>query len=91
MCLLERTGLELPSLTSEAIVRAARKRAGCDDLGGESFREPLDHYLQSDPSRWTPHEVDQFRVMKLYGPVARDVDRLLDPLGLTDARIQHET
>jgi hypothetical protein len=45
--LLERTGLELPSLTSEAIVRAARKRAGCDDLGGESFREPLEHYLQS--------------------------------------------
>lgn len=44
---LERAGLELPSLTSEAVVRAARKRAGCDDLGGESFREPLERYLQS--------------------------------------------
>jgi hypothetical protein len=45
--LLERAGLELPSLTSEAIVRSARKRAGGDDLGGESFREPLERYLRS--------------------------------------------
>jgi len=42
---LARAGLELPSLTSEAIVRAARKRAGGWNLGGESFREPLERYL----------------------------------------------
>jgi hypothetical protein len=40
-------GLEVPSLTSEAIVRVARKRAGCRDLGGDSFREPLDRYLEA--------------------------------------------
>jgi hypothetical protein len=40
-------GLEVPSLTSEAIIRSAQKRAGCADLGGESFREPLDLYLEA--------------------------------------------
>jgi hypothetical protein len=40
-------GLEVPALTSEAITRAAQKRAGCRDLGGDSFREPLDRYLQA--------------------------------------------
>ena len=42
---LARIGLEVPSLASEAIIRTAQKRAGCRDLGGESFREPLDRYL----------------------------------------------
>ena len=42
---LARVGLEVPSLASEAIIRTAQKRAGCRDLGGESFREPLDRYL----------------------------------------------
>lgn len=40
-------GLEVPSLTSEAITRAAQKRAGCSDLGGDSFRDPLARYLQA--------------------------------------------
>ena len=45
--MLAASGLEVPSLTSEAITRAAQKRAGRRDLGGDSFREPLDLYLQS--------------------------------------------
>lgn len=40
-------GFEVPALTSESIVRAARKRAGTEDLGGESYREPLERYLQA--------------------------------------------
>jgi hypothetical protein len=40
-------GLEVPSLSSEAIIRAAQKRAGCRDLGGDSFREPLECYLRA--------------------------------------------
>ena len=42
-----RLGIEGPSLTSESIIRAAQKRAGCRDLGGDSFREPLHRYLES--------------------------------------------
>jgi len=45
--LLARAGLEVPSLSPEAIIRAAQKQAGSDDLGGDSFREPLDRYLQA--------------------------------------------
>lgn len=37
----------------------------------------LEAYLKSDPAQWTPHEVEQFRVMKLHSPVAPDVDRIL--------------
>jgi hypothetical protein len=44
---LAAVGLEVPTLTSEGIVRAAQKRAGSGDLGGDSFREPLDRYLQA--------------------------------------------
>jgi hypothetical protein len=44
---LARFGVEGPSLTSESIIRAAQKRAGSQDMGGESFREPLDRYLES--------------------------------------------
>lgn len=44
---LARAGINVPSLTSEAIIRAAQKRAGSRDLGGDSFREPLDLYLKS--------------------------------------------
>lgn len=40
-------GLDGPRLDSGSIVRAAQKRAGCDDLGGDSFREPLERYLQA--------------------------------------------
>jgi len=38
-------GLTVPSLASEAIVRAAQKRAGCRDMGGDSFGEPLERFL----------------------------------------------
>lgn len=44
---LARIGLELPSLTSEAIIREAQRRAGSRDLGGDGFREPLDRYLHA--------------------------------------------
>lgn len=44
---LGRVGLAWPSLDAESIVTAARKAAGERDLGGESFREPLDRYLRA--------------------------------------------
>jgi hypothetical protein len=44
---LARIGLEVPALTSAAIVRAAQKRAGSRDMGGDSYREPLELYLES--------------------------------------------
>jgi hypothetical protein len=40
-------GLEVPALASERIVRAAQRAAGSRDLGGDSFREPLERYLAS--------------------------------------------
>lgn len=45
-------------------------------LGG-NYLPALDAYLKSDPAQSTPHEADQFRIMKLHTPVAADVDRLI--------------
>ena len=45
--LLARLGARLPSLEPEAIAAAARARLGSDDLGGDSFREPLERYLRA--------------------------------------------
>lgn len=44
---LGRAGAALPSLTADAVVGAARKRAGDDDLGNDSYREPLERYLEA--------------------------------------------
>lgn len=44
---MARMGLELPSLTPASVVAAAVKLAGSDDLGSDSFREPLDVFLSS--------------------------------------------
>lgn len=44
---LERIGRPLPTLDAHSIVDAARKKAGTDDLGGDSFREPLERYLEA--------------------------------------------
>lgn len=45
--LLARAGARLPSLAPDAIVAAARARVGSDDLGGASYREPLERYLRA--------------------------------------------
>lgn len=45
--LLARAGARLPSLEPDAIVAAARARVGSDELGGDSFREPLERYLRA--------------------------------------------
>jgi len=45
--LLARFGTRLPSLAPEAIVAAAQVRVGSQDLGGDSFREPLERYLRA--------------------------------------------
>ncbi len=42
---LERLGRPLPSLEPDVIVSAAVKAAGSDDLGSDSYREPLERYL----------------------------------------------
>ncbi len=42
-----RAGRALPTLDPESIVAAARKRARSDDLGSESYREPLTRYLRA--------------------------------------------
>jgi len=44
---LEALGLRLPSLTPEAVIAAAVRRAGDGELGGDSFREPLERYLSA--------------------------------------------
>lgn len=45
-----RAGLPLPSLAPDAIVEAARKRAGGDELGDDSYREPLERYVDAAES-----------------------------------------
>jgi hypothetical protein len=37
----------------------------------------LESYLRTNPADWTPHEVEQFRLMKLHSPTARDADQLM--------------
>lgn len=44
---LARVGLALPSLSVDSIVTAAQRRAGEKDLGGDSYREPLERYLDA--------------------------------------------
>ncbi|TFG92967.1 MAG: sulfotransferase [Myxococcales bacterium] len=45
--LLARLGARLPSLEPQAMVEAAQRRIGCENLGGDSFREPLEIYLRA--------------------------------------------
>jgi hypothetical protein len=44
---LSRFGVVRPSLTPTSIVAAARKEAGSDDLGSDSYREPLEVFLSA--------------------------------------------
>lgn len=44
---LRRRGVDKPSLDPDAVVAAAVKDAGSDDLGSDSYREPLEVFLQS--------------------------------------------
>jgi hypothetical protein len=44
---LSRIGVTLPSLTPSSIVAAAVKKARSDDLGSDSYREPLEVYLEA--------------------------------------------
>jgi hypothetical protein len=45
--LFQTTGLAIPSLTPDAIIRSARQQAKCRDFGGDSYKEPLDRYLHA--------------------------------------------
>jgi hypothetical protein len=44
---LERVGVRWPPLDPDGIVASARKQAGSDDLGGDSYREPLEVYVRA--------------------------------------------
>jgi hypothetical protein len=44
---LARLGVTLPSLKPSSVVAAAAKAAGSDDLGSDSYREPLEVFLES--------------------------------------------
>ena len=44
---LHRVGVDLPSLTPASVVAAATKAAGSDDLGSDSYVEPLTTFLTS--------------------------------------------
>jgi Sulfotransferase family len=44
---LARFGLELPSLSPDAVVASATKAAGSTDLGSDSYREPLEVFLRA--------------------------------------------
>lgn len=37
----------------------------------------LETYLRTDPAHWSPHEVEQFRMMKQHSPTAREADQLM--------------
>jgi len=45
--LVARLGRRLPTLESQAILAAAQARVRSEDLGGDSFREPLEVYLRA--------------------------------------------
>lgn len=45
--IVARLGVRLPSLEPRAILAAARARVGSEDLGGDSFREPLEIYVRA--------------------------------------------
>jgi hypothetical protein len=42
---LQALGVDRPGLSADSIVAAARKKAGHDDLGSDSYREPLDRFV----------------------------------------------
>ncbi|MFK7851150.1 MAG: hypothetical protein AB8D78_09250 [Akkermansiaceae bacterium] len=42
-----------------------------------NWEEALETYLKTDPANWSPHEVKQFRLMKLNSPTAREADQLM--------------
>jgi hypothetical protein len=42
-----RFGPELPSLSPSSVITAAAKKAGSDDFGSDSYREPLEVYLRA--------------------------------------------
>ena len=44
---IRRLGRDVPSLDPAAVVRAATKKAGSNDLGSDSYREPLEVFLAS--------------------------------------------
>jgi len=44
---LARFGVDLPSLSPDAVVASARKAAGSADLGSDSYREPLEVFLRA--------------------------------------------
>ena len=44
---LSRFGVVLPSFAPSSVVASASKAAGSDDLGSESYREPLEVYLEA--------------------------------------------
>jgi hypothetical protein len=44
---LARLGLSLPSLTPSSVVASATKLAGSDDLGTDTYREPLEVFLDA--------------------------------------------
>ena len=44
---LEGAGIQLTRFDADAIVESAIKKAGSSDLGGDSYREPLERYLES--------------------------------------------
>lgn len=44
---LQALGVDRPGLSADAVVAAARKKAGRDDLGSDSYREPLEHFVAS--------------------------------------------
>jgi hypothetical protein len=44
---IRRLGREVPSLDPAAVVRAATKKAGSNDLGSDSYQEPLEVFLAS--------------------------------------------
>jgi hypothetical protein len=65
---LARLGLRPPSLEPDSVVAAACRLAGCDDLGGDSYREPLELYLLAAEAE---AELETFGRMALRGMLVK--------------------
>jgi hypothetical protein len=44
---MARFGVTVPSLAAGSVIRAASRKAGSDDFGSDSFRQPLEVFLGS--------------------------------------------
>ncbi len=80
---LARAGIVLPSLKSEVIEQQAMERAGLDDWGSDSFREPLERYVDAIEAEAKLNTFGRLAVKEML------IRSLVSRLKLTDWHNQH--